>query len=101
MLDIILAAMYANYSFVMVLPYQYSSLCCLLGIQSSTFSSICHFAGYIWNRPNILIWNFQVDIQALAHAVELTRQGSVDSLKFAKGDLILAFQVSYGLFKIC
>ncbi|KAF3329503.1 Glucose-induced degradation protein 8 [Carex littledalei] len=33
-----------------------------------------------------------VDIQALAHAVELTRQGSVDSLKFAKGDLLLAFQ---------
>ncbi|XP_078165153.1 ran-binding protein in the microtubule-organising centre protein [Carex rostrata] len=34
----------------------------------------------------------EVDIQALAHAVELTRQGSVDSLKFAKGDLLLAFQ---------
>ncbi|GJR48096.1 hypothetical protein Tco_1316199 [Tanacetum coccineum] len=27
----------------------------------------------------------EVDIQALAHAVELTRQGAVDSLKFAKG----------------
>lgn len=35
----------------------------------------------------------QVDIQALAHAVELTRQGAVDSLKFAKGDLHQAFQV--------
>ncbi|KAJ3708772.1 hypothetical protein LUZ61_012477 [Rhynchospora tenuis] len=34
----------------------------------------------------------EVDIQALTHAVELTRQGSVDSLKFAKGDLLLAFQ---------
>ncbi|KVH92553.1 hypothetical protein Ccrd_005412, partial [Cynara cardunculus var. scolymus] len=34
----------------------------------------------------------QVDIQALAHAVELTRQGAVDSLKFAKGDLFQAFQ---------
>ncbi|KAK6924074.1 CTLH/CRA C-terminal to LisH motif domain [Dillenia turbinata] len=34
----------------------------------------------------------EVDIQALAHAVELTRQGAVDSLKFAKGDLFLAFQ---------
>ncbi|KAJ3702566.1 hypothetical protein LUZ61_006271 [Rhynchospora tenuis] len=34
----------------------------------------------------------EVDIQALANAVELTRQGSVDSLKFAKGDLLLAFQ---------
>lgn len=35
-----------------------------------------------------------MDIQALAHAVELTRQGAVDSLKFAKGDLFQAFQVS-------
>lgn len=39
----------------------------------------------------------QVDIQALAHAVELTRQGAIDSLRFAKGDLFLAFQVSYYL----
>lgn len=37
----------------------------------------------------------QVDIQALAHAVELTRQGAIDSLRFAKGDLFLAFQVTY------
>jgi hypothetical protein len=51
----------------------------------------------MWNWPNFFIWNFQVDVQALAHAVELTRQGSVDSLKFAKGDLLLAFQVSYCL----
>lgn len=29
----------------------------------------------------------QVDIHARAHAVELTRQGVVDSLKFANGDL--------------
>ncbi|PRQ21139.1 hypothetical protein RchiOBHm_Chr7g0235891 [Rosa chinensis] len=36
--------------------------------------------------------NEQVDIQALAHAVELTRQGAVDSLRFAKGDLFQAFQ---------
>lgn len=48
-----------------------------------------------------MVWYFQVDIQALAHAVELTRQGSVDSLKFAKGDLLLAFQVSYVPIKIC
>ncbi|XP_068637011.1 uncharacterized protein [Aristolochia californica] len=34
----------------------------------------------------------EVDIQALAHAVELTRQGAVDSLKFAKGALFQAFQ---------
>ncbi|CAL4924708.1 unnamed protein product [Urochloa decumbens] len=34
----------------------------------------------------------EVDVQALAHAVELTRQGAVDSLKFAKGDLYQAFQ---------
>ncbi|EPS68912.1 hypothetical protein M569_05856, partial [Genlisea aurea] len=34
----------------------------------------------------------EVDIQALAHAVELTRQGAVESLKFAKGDLHKAFQ---------
>lgn len=34
----------------------------------------------------------EVDIQALAHAVQLTRQGAVDSLKFAKGDLYQAFQ---------
>jgi len=37
----------------------------------------------------------QVDIQALAHAVELTRQGAIDSLRFSKGDLFLAFQVTY------
>lgn len=34
----------------------------------------------------------EVDIQALAHAVELTRQGAVESLRFAKGDLHQAFQ---------
>ncbi|CAK7337646.1 unnamed protein product [Dovyalis caffra] len=34
----------------------------------------------------------EVDIQALAHAVELTRQGAIDSLRFAKGDLFQAFQ---------
>ncbi|KAK6923021.1 hypothetical protein RJ641_011325 [Dillenia turbinata] len=39
------------------------------------------------------LFELQVDIQALAHAVELTRQGAVDSLKFAKGDLFQAFQV--------
>lgn len=39
----------------------------------------------------------QVDIQALAHAVELTRQGAIDSLRFAKGDLFMAFQVTYNL----
>lgn len=35
----------------------------------------------------------QVDIQALAHAVKITRQGAVDSLRFARGDLFQAFQV--------
>ncbi|XP_022132834.1 uncharacterized protein LOC111005585 isoform X2 [Momordica charantia] len=34
----------------------------------------------------------EVDIQALAHAVELTRQGAIDSLRFTKGDLFHAFQ---------
>ncbi|XP_024932281.1 uncharacterized protein LOC107424773 isoform X2 [Ziziphus jujuba] len=34
----------------------------------------------------------EVDIQALAHAVELTRQGAIDSLRFSKGDLFQAFQ---------
>ncbi|KAF6176158.1 hypothetical protein GIB67_023449 [Kingdonia uniflora] len=34
----------------------------------------------------------EVDIQALAHAVELTRQGAVDSLRFSKGNLFQAFQ---------
>ncbi|KAF5736130.1 hypothetical protein HS088_TW14G00265 [Tripterygium wilfordii] len=34
----------------------------------------------------------EVDIQALAHAVELTRQGAINSLRFAKGDLFMAFQ---------
>lgn len=38
--------------------------------------------------------SIQVDIQALAHAVELTRQGAVESLRFAKGDLFQAFQVN-------
>lgn len=43
----------------------------------------------------ICVFDFknQVDIQALAHAVELTRQGAIDSLRFSKGDLFLAFQV--------
>uniref|UniRef100_C6JRY8 CTLH domain-containing protein n=1 Tax=Sorghum bicolor TaxID=4558 RepID=C6JRY8_SORBI len=36
----------------------------------------------------------EVDVQALAHAVELTRQGAVDSLKFAKGNLYQALQSS-------
>ncbi|PIA56402.1 hypothetical protein AQUCO_00700610v1 [Aquilegia coerulea] len=34
----------------------------------------------------------EVDIQALAHAVDLTRQGAIDSLRFSKGDLFQAFQ---------
>ncbi|KAH9711833.1 Ran-binding protein in the microtubule-organising centre protein [Citrus sinensis] len=34
----------------------------------------------------------EVDIQALAHAVKITRQGAVDSLRFARGDLFQAFQ---------
>ncbi|KAA3457467.1 C-terminal LisH motif isoform 1 [Gossypium australe] len=38
----------------------------------------------------------EVDIQALAHAVELTRQGAIDSLRFAKGDLFQAFQIHTG-----
>ncbi|KAJ4846718.1 hypothetical protein Tsubulata_032384 [Turnera subulata] len=42
----------------------------------------------------------EVDIQALAHAVELTRQGAVDSLKFAKGDLYQAFQNELSRMKV-
>ncbi|VFQ69236.1 unnamed protein product [Cuscuta campestris] len=34
----------------------------------------------------------EVDIQALAHAVEITRQEAVDSLRFARGDVFQAFQ---------
>ncbi|XP_071723151.1 uncharacterized protein [Rutidosis leptorrhynchoides] len=34
----------------------------------------------------------EVDVQALVQAVELTRQGAIDSLRFAKGDLFQAFQ---------
>lgn len=55
---------------------------------------------------NHVLYNFmcglenQVDIQALAHAVELTRQGAVDSLRFAKGDLFQAFQVINYLFNV-
>ncbi|GKB52151.1 hypothetical protein Tco_0902904 [Tanacetum coccineum] len=37
----------------------------------------------------------EVDIQALAHAVELTRQGAAGNLNFAKGDLFQAFQFIY------
>ncbi|KAI3915393.1 hypothetical protein MKW92_025104, partial [Papaver armeniacum] len=33
----------------------------------------------------------EVDVQALAHAVDLTRQGAIDSLRSAKGDLFQAF----------
>ncbi|KAF6176303.1 hypothetical protein GIB67_029751, partial [Kingdonia uniflora] len=39
-----------------------------------------------------------VDIQALAHVVKLTRQGVVDSLEFSKGNLFQAFQVHFQLF---
>lgn len=42
----------------------------------------------------------EVDIQALAHAVELTRQGAIDSLRFAKGDLFLAFQNELGRMRL-
>ena len=55
---------------------------------------------YVFMCASFLRWNYlfnsgiQVDIQALAHAVELTRQGAIDSLRFAKGDLFLAFQVT-------
>ena len=55
------------------------------------------FACLILLSLSLLICMFdfknQVDIQALAHAVELTRQGAIDSLRFSKGDLFLAFQV--------
>ncbi|KAK1302443.1 hypothetical protein QJS10_CPB12g01635 [Acorus calamus] len=34
----------------------------------------------------------EVDVQALAHAVEITRQRAVDSLRFAKGNLFEAFR---------
>ncbi|XP_026445879.1 uncharacterized protein LOC113346630 isoform X2 [Papaver somniferum] len=34
----------------------------------------------------------EVDVQALAHAVDLTRQGAIDSLRSAKGDLFQAFK---------
>jgi hypothetical protein len=43
----------------------------------------------------LLTLGYQVDVQALAHAVEVTRQGAIDSLKFAKGDLYQAFQVGW------
>ncbi|KAI3904093.1 hypothetical protein MKW92_001010 [Papaver armeniacum] len=33
-----------------------------------------------------------VDVQALAHAVDLTRQGAIDSLRSAKGDFIAAYR---------
>ncbi|KAF6169124.1 hypothetical protein GIB67_038621 [Kingdonia uniflora] len=38
----------------------------------------------------------EVDIQSLSHAVELTRQGVVDSLEFSKGNLFQTFQVAMG-----
>ncbi|KAH9305144.1 hypothetical protein KI387_009548, partial [Taxus chinensis] len=34
----------------------------------------------------------EVDVQALAHAVELPRQGAIDSLRYTDGDLFAAFQ---------
>ncbi|KAF6161216.1 hypothetical protein GIB67_042355 [Kingdonia uniflora] len=40
----------------------------------------------------------EVDIQALVHAMESTRQGVVDSLEFSKGNLFQAFQVHFQLF---
>lgn len=35
----------------------------------------------------------QSDVQGLAHAVELSRQGAVDSLRFTGGNLETAFKV--------
>ncbi|KAF6170250.1 hypothetical protein GIB67_035355, partial [Kingdonia uniflora] len=40
----------------------------------------------------------EVDIQALAHAVELTIQDAVESLEFSKGNLFQSFQVYFQLF---
>ncbi|XP_057853259.2 uncharacterized protein LOC131063465 isoform X1 [Cryptomeria japonica] len=34
----------------------------------------------------------EVDVQALAHSVELPRQGAIDSLRYTDGDLFAAFQ---------
>ena len=36
---------------------------------------------------------WQSDVQGLAHAVELSRQGAVDSLRFTGGNLMAAFKV--------
>ena len=35
------------------------------------------------------------DVQALAHAVDLSRQEAIDSLRYAGGDLTLAFKVLF------
>lgn len=40
------------------------------------------------------------DVQALAHAVDLSRQGAVDSLRYAGGDLNLAFKNELSRIKI-
>lgn len=62
-----------------------------------------HTYTFYFTHASFFSWSYmfdfetQVDIQALAHAVELTRQGAIDSLRFAKGDLFLAFQVTYNL----
>lgn len=54
---------------------------------------IIYSSGYSSYLFCIFYVEIQADIQALVHAVELTRQGAVDSLRFAKGELFLAFQV--------
>jgi hypothetical protein len=36
---------------------------------------------------------FKSDVQALAHAVDLSRQEAIDSLRYAEGDLTIAFKV--------
>lgn len=68
------------------------------------FDEVSVFLGYAIDCSRLcltvlnLMVDIQVDIQALAHAVELTRQGAVDSLRFAKGDLFQAFQVFFYCF---
>lgn len=67
--------------------------------EAPPFDEVSVFLGYAIDCSSLcltvlnLMVDIQVDIQALAHAVELTRQGAVDSLRFAKGDLFQAFQV--------
>ena len=56
--------------------------------------TVCSSASFrVENFIGLIACLFKSDVQALAHAVDLSRQEAIDSLRYAGGDLTLAFKV--------